>query len=196
MRTKGLVSVVTATYNMARYLGETLDSILCQDYSDLEILVVDDGSTDETQEILQNYESEPRVKIIHQSNSGQTIAKNRGIRESTGEFIAFCDADDCWRSDKLSCQIPRFSDSEGIGVVFSDVSYMDENGEPKNIKPMSKKGGRITAALLVDNFIPFPTAVVRGEILDERGGFNEDLSMSIDYDLWLWISLKYDFAYV
>jgi len=191
MRKQGLVSVVTATYNMAGYIAETLESILAQDYAYLESIVIDDGSTDNTAEVLQPYLETGRVRVVHQENSGQTVAKNRGITESRGEFIAFCDADDTWRRDKLSKQVAAFGLDENIAVVFSDINCIDGNGDPYEIPPMRRVGGRITADLLLDNFIPFPTSIARASVLEEVGGFDENLSMSIDYDLWLRISVDH-----
>ncbi len=195
MRQQGLVSVVTATYNMENYIAETLDSILAQDYPHIESIVIDDGSTDNTAEILARYASDPRVRVVHQRNAGQTVAKNRGIAEARGEFVAFCDADDTWQPRKLSRQIPRFADPK-VAVVFSDITCIDGQGRDLGYKTMPKVGGHITGPLLIDNFVHFPTTVVRAEVLKEMNGFDENLTMSIDYDLWLRISLKYEFAFV
>jgi glycosyltransferase involved in cell wall biosynthesis len=196
MRQENLVSVITATYNMARYIGETLDSILGQDYPAVEAIVVDDGSTDDTNAVLSRFAGDARVRIIHQENSGQTVAKNRGIAAARGEFVAFCDADDTWRKDKLSLQIPRFRQDQRVAVVYSEMQCINGNGEPiPLIGPRRRYRGRITAALLIDNFVPFPSAVVRADVMEEMGGFDERLSMSIDYDLWLRIAVKYHFDF-
>ncbi|MCP4292775.1 MAG: glycosyltransferase [bacterium] len=191
MSEKGLVSVVTATYNMAGYIAETMDSILGQDYANLESIVIDDGSTDNTAEVLEPYVATGRVRVVRQENAGQTVAKNRGIAEARGEFIAFCDADDTWRQDKLTQQVAAFGLDENIGVVFSDIDCMDGNGDPYEIPPMKRVGGRITGALLKDNFIPFPTSIARAHVLEKVNGFDENLTMSIDYDLWLRISVNH-----
>ncbi len=196
MSEKGLVSVVTATYNMAGYLAETLDSILGQDYPHIESIVIDDGSTDNTDEVLLPYIATGRVRVIKQENSGQTVAKNRGIAEAQGEFIAFCDADDTWRQDKLTKQVAAFGLDPNIAVVFSDIDCMDGQGEPYDIIPMKRVGGRITADLLLDNFIPFPTSIARAQVLEAVQGFDENLTMSIDYDLWLRISVDHLMHYI
>ncbi len=193
---KGLVSVITATYNMGSFIGETLESILAQKYSNLESIVVDDGSTDDTEKVLARFESDPRVTIIRQDNAGQTVAKNNGIRVARGEFVAFCDADDTWREDKLEKQVPIFSTDPNIGVVYSNLKRVDENGRPLLIPELKRHNGFITAELLLDNFIPFVTTVVRSQVIKEFKGFDESLTMSIDYDLWLRISTKYKFKFV
>ncbi len=192
----GLVSVVTASYNMGGYIAETLDSLLGQDYPHVESIVIDDGSTDDTAQVLERYAGDPRVRVVRQANAGQTVAKNHGIREARGEFIAFCDADDVWEPHKLSRQIPRFREGDDIAVVYSLISCMDGGGRPTPCFKMEHFEGRVTAPLLIDNFIPFPSVVVRASVLREMGGFDESLSMSIDYDLWLRISVKYRFALV
>lgn len=192
----GLVSVVTATYNMGHYIGQTLDAILGQDYPHIESIVVDDGSTDDTDAVLKRYGDDPRIRIVRQSNAGQTVAKNRGIAESHGEFIAFCDADDIWEPNKLGRQLQRFQDDQEVAVVFSDIISIDGDGNQIAGFEMERSEGWVTAALLIDNFVPFPSVVVRAKVLREFGGFDERLSMSIDYDLWLRISTRYRFAYV
>lgn len=191
----GLVSVVTASYNMGGYITETIDSILGQDYPHVESIVVDDGSTDDTAQVLERYRDDPRVRVVRQANAGQTVAKNRGIAEARGEFIAFCDADDTWRRDKLALQVRRFDDPR-VAVVYSDIECVDGQGRPLAYYDIEHFEGRVTAQLLIDNFVPFPTAVVRASVLLAAGGFDESLSMSIDYDLWLRISVDHRFAFV
>jgi glycosyltransferase involved in cell wall biosynthesis len=191
----GLVSVVTAAYNMGGYIAETLESVLGQDYPQVESIVVDDGSTDDTASVLEGYADNPRVSVVRQSNAGQTVAKNRGIREARGEFIAFCDADDTWRRDKLSRQLPRFADA-AVAVVYSDIECVDGQGQVLPYYDIPHYEGRVTAPLLIDNFVPFPTVVVRAAVLRAAGGFDESLTMSIDYDLWLRISVNHLFAFV
>lgn len=191
----GLVSVVTATYNMAEHIAETMDALFAQTYPHIEFVIIDDGSTDETERVLEPYLRDERVRLIKQTNAGQTVAKNHGIRESRGEFVAFCDADDTWRADKLALQIPRFDDPK-VAVVFSDMVFIDEHSEVVDHPHMTRYEGHIVEEMLVDNFVPFSSSVVRKSVLDEMGGFDETLRMSIDYDLWLRIGVKYHFAYV
>ena len=190
-----LVSVITATYDMGRYVAQTVDSILAQTYREVECVVVDDGSTDDTQAVLSRYADDPRVRVFRQENAGQTAAKNRGLREARGELIGFCDADDLWHPDKLEVQLPSFANA-GTGVVYSDFRFIDETGGLLPTHRPRTYSGRITGRLLADNFIHFPTALVRREALDRAGGFDETLTMAIDYDLWLRISLDWDFTYL
>lgn len=196
MNTAPLVSAVTASYNMGRYVAEAVDSILAQDYPHLECVVVDDGSTDDTPRVLQRYASDARVTVIRQENSGQTTAKNRGLSAARGELIGFCDADNRWLPGKLSRQVPRLLERPEVGVVYGDAVLIDGEGRPLPPPRTRRHSGHITAKLLVDNFVTFNTSLVPRRILEEVGGFDESLRMAIDYDLWLRISLKYEFVYL
>ena len=190
-----LVSVVIAAYNMAKYLPESIESALNQTYPALEVLVMDDGSTDATPSVLDRYRDDPRVHTFRQQNSGQTKTKNRLIRKARGTFIAFLDADDAWLPGKLELQMSHFRDPE-VGVVFGNMIYVDGNGDELPIQAMPAYSGWITDKLLIDNFVSFPTVVVRKQVFDELGAFDETLSMAIDYELWLRVSLSYKFVHV
>ncbi|MEZ5543301.1 MAG: glycosyltransferase [Pseudomonadota bacterium] len=188
-----LVSVVIATHNMALYLPDAVESVRAQTYSPLEIIIIDDGSTDDTSKVVAQWDGDPRVRYIYQENQGQTRAKNRGIAEAGGKFIAFLDGDDRWRPTKLERQMPLFDVNERVGVVHSDEVFIDEQGREIGKRQVERPQGRITEQLLIDNFVEFGSAVVRREALDKLGVFDESLSMSIDYDLWLRLSTAYDF---
>lgn len=194
---KGLVSVVTATYNMGHYLLLSIASALNQTYKNLEVLVVDDGSTDNTRELMQKFKDERRIHYIYQENKGQAAAKNRGIQESSGEFIAFLDADDIWKPEKIEKQLNLLQKSKKIGVVYSDVEYMDEIGKSVETEPYKKYySGKVTNQLFIDNFVNFSSAIARRECFERFGVFDERLPMSIDWDLWLRFSLEYEFAFL
>jgi glycosyltransferase involved in cell wall biosynthesis len=193
---KPLVSVVIATYNMGQYLAQAVDSILQQTWANLEIVVVDDGSKDNTSDVMDRYKNEPKVIYVKNENQGQPKAKNCGIKRTTGEFIAFCDADDLWEPNKLELQIPLFSHPK-IGIVYSEVSHIDENNERYLRAPNEKRyAGKVTDYLLIENFVPFGTAVIRRACVEKNGIFDEQFRMGIDWDLWLRYSLDWDFAYL
>jgi len=191
-----LVSVITATYNMADYVCEAIDSVLAQTVPDVQCVVVDDGSTDRTREVLARYADDPRVKVLHQENAGQTVSKNRGLAAADGEYVGFCDADDRWRPEKLAVQLPLLRERPEVGVVYADFQCIGPAGEDVATPRWTCPSGRITGALLADNFVHFPTVLTRKAILEEFGGFDESLSMAIDYDLWLRVSTRYDFLHV
>lgn len=193
------VSVIVTCYNYGRFLGRCIESVLRQTFRDLELIIVNDGSTDNTEDIALLYIKDPRVRYIKQDNAGQTRAKNNGIKASCGKFVAFLDADDFWDPTKLEKQLPMFKDPD-VGVVYSRVMFIDEEGNPLHAHIASRylqpRHGCVTHYLLFDNFIPFSSAVVRREVFDKVGMFDETLTMGIDWDLWLRTSLHYTFAYV
>lgn len=194
---KGLVSVVIANFNMANFLPKAIESILSQTYDNLEIVIVDDGSTDNSKEVMCRYELNPKVRCIYQPNLGQPKAKNAGVFNSNGEFIAFCDADDIWDSKKLEKQIPCFDRDPNIGVVYSNAVYIDKNDIAVHSDYKLKKySGNITNELFVKNCIPFGTAVVKTECFINYGGFNESIPMGIDWELWLRLSVHFKFFFL
>lgn len=196
MSEKPLVSVVTATYNMAHYLPLAIQSVLAQTYENFELLIVDDGSMDNTREVVKAFLDNAQVKYLVQKNKGQAAAKNRGILESSGEYIAFLDADDMWAPEKLELQVPLFASSENLGVVYSRLACIDQSGSYLGVANNELFRGRISERLLNHNFVGFSTAVVKKECFDRLGGFNENYRMAIDYDLWLRFSTQYEFDYV
>src|SRR5436190_9018266 len=125
------VSVVIPTYNYARYLGAAIDSALQQTHAPLEVIVVDDGSTDDTPRLLDGYGD--RIRVIRQKNSGVAAARNAGVREARGELIAFLDSDDLWKPRKLELQIARFEADPGLGLVHCGAETLDDqNGRPSD----------------------------------------------------------------
>lgn len=190
-----LVSVVIATYNMGQYLEQAINSILQQRWNNLEVIVVDDGSTDNTPELMQKYAQELRVRYIRNPNQGQPKAKNCGIKQARGEYIAFCDADDLWEPFKLSVQMPLF-ENPAVGVVYSEVSNIDEHNNRYSREPNETRYiGKVTNPLLIENFVPFGTAIIRRACVEKNGMFDEEFRMGIDWDLWLRYSLDWEFAY-
>lgn len=190
------VSVVIPAFNSAAYIRETINSVLNQSFKDLEVVVVDDGSKDNTGELLKDYHS--KVRYILKENGGPASARNLGIKEAKGEFIAFLDADDLWMSDKLEKQLERF-DGEDIGLVFSSVQKMDkDNHDLPDYVNRERFEGHIFEKLFNKNFVPTSTVLVRKSCFEEFGVFDEDpeLISVEDYDMWLRIASKYKLAHV
>lgn len=191
------VSIVIPTYNSAPFIKESVESALGQNYSNKEIIVVDDGSTDNTREILFRYTKNKKIKCIHQKRSGAAAARNTGIRQATGEFVAFLDADDIWLPEKLEKQLPLFGDSE-VGLVYSDMAFFGAESKFRVFSEMAGKffKGQIVKQLLENNFIPTSSVVARKSEVDKAGGFNENLAIGEDYFLWLVIAnlSKIDFV--
>jgi glycosyltransferase involved in cell wall biosynthesis len=192
------VSVVMAAYNPGHFIVPAIESILNQTYTNLEAIIVNDGSTDGTADYVRPFLSDPRVTYFEQENAGQTIAKNNGIAQATGEFIGFLDADDFFALNKFELQMPIFELDPAIGVVYSNAASVDEHNQVTNFRTNSFTcyNGRVTEQLFRRNFMPFSTAVVRKKAIDELGGFDESIDMGIDWELWLRLSTKYQFYHV
>lgn len=196
MSERPLVSVVIATYNMAGFLPLALRSALDQTYQNIEVLIVDDGSTDGTRKAVEPLLEDLRVKYLFQENRGQAAAKNHGVQEARGRYIAFLDADDIWASEKLDAQMPLFARSQAVGVVYSAFVYIDEKGNRLPNLTGKLHRGRVSGPLLIFNFVGFSSSVVRLECFERLGTFSESLGMGIDYDLWLRFATQYEFDYV
>lgn len=191
--TTPLVSAIIATYNMGQYLSGAIESVLAQKDVPLELIIVDDGSTDDTRQVVEPYLADSRVQYLYQQNSGQTKAKNVGLKASRGRYIGYCDADDEWHPDKLSLQIPLLEKDPATAVVYGRICPMDYAGSPLCTETASEYSGYITQQLFLDNFIPFGSALIRRSAIEEVGGFDENRRMGIDWDLWLRLSIKYRF---
>lgn len=190
------VSVAIATYNYGRYLAEALDSALGQTYDDTEIVVVDDGSMDNTAEVIQPYLSHPKVRYHRADHVGQPAAKNLTIQLSQGKYIAFLDADDRWLPTKLEKQVARFESDPELGLVYTRRFWMDERGVRQATKEGALHRGDVLAEMFRNNFVCFPSSMVRRDALDDVGFFDESIPLAIDYDLWLRLSAKYRFDYI
>ena len=182
------VSVIIAAWNAAKWIAETIDSVLAQTAGPVEIIVVDGGSTDDTAAIVAGYGE--RVRWFVQDRPGRSAARNIGISHATGEFIAFLDADDLWLPEKLAVQLARLDDDPSIGWVYSDVLYFEEGTE----RELGTAGaqielpeGDVLEKLLLRNFIASPTPVIRREVMQATGGFCEVIPRleSEDWDMWL-----------
>lgn len=193
------VSIVITCYNYGRYLKGCLESVLAQTYTDFEAVVVDDGSTDDTAEVVRPFLADRRVRYHYQKNQGQTVAKNVGISLCTHDIVAFLDADDLWHPDKLARQMPLF-DNPAVGVTFSSYSLIDENNRPVPFDGpkgyLELRRGHTTRWLGFDNFVPFSASAIRRSLLEKHGAFDERLRMGIDWDIWLRMSCVTEFDFV
>lgn len=193
------VSVIVPTHNSARYLPEAIDSVLGQTYRDFEIIVVDDGSTDDTQEVLARYGDQ--IRVVRQRNQGSAAARNAGILAARGEFIAFLDADDLWLPQKLERQMPLFGERPEIGWVYSDYREFDESGlrtrsffEREGLRPPPE--GWVLLALAKGCITWTTTVVVRASCFQEAGLFDGAFPRAQDYDMWLRLAARFPVACV
>jgi glycosyltransferase involved in cell wall biosynthesis len=187
------VSVIIPTYNRAVYICEAIDSVLNQTFQDFEIIVVDDGSNDNTKGALAKYNG--RIKFFYQENKGVSCARNMGIKEAKGEYIAFLDSDDIWVSQKLEMQINAIEANNRLSLICGQVQFINESGSYID-KILPKQGvSSFKEAMLYDVIIT-PTVLVKKECLMKVGGFNENLIVGEDFDLWLSIALSDDFLFI
>lgn len=197
MSASPVVSVVTATYNMAQFLGAAIHTVLAQTWSDFQYIIIDDGSSDGTREVVAPFLSDPRVEYHYQENQGQTLAKNNGARRARGEFICFLDGDNLWLPHKLQMQLDLFRTlPESVGIVYTEQEFIDESGRVTGRPTLTPYSGRISQQLLFENFVTFNSAMIRHDCLRKHGYFDESLQRSIDYELWLRLSAHYEFRYV
>jgi glycosyltransferase involved in cell wall biosynthesis len=199
-RRKPLVSVIMPAYNASSTIDSAIRSILNQTYKDWELIVIDDGSTDNTADLIQSF-NHPGILLIKQENQGQSGARNTGIDSSKGEYIAFLDADDLWEEDKLREQIDCFKKAKHeLGFVHTGYREFDDKKEykPKPLRFVRKKQlkGFVFDDLVIHNFVGVLTVMIPRKILDEVGVFDKSLINSPDWDLWLRITRKYPVDYV
>jgi glycosyltransferase involved in cell wall biosynthesis len=193
--TRPRVSVVIPAYNSGKLLGQTLESVLNQSFRDLEVILVDDGSTDDTTRVADAFG--PPVRVVRQRNQGPSAARNHGVEVARGPFIAFLDADDLWLPDKLRLQMELFDRRPELGLVYTNYQYTDGSKLLPLHRSAQKKPyeGWVFRQLLRDNFVATSTAVLRRECFRQVGGFDPKLRISEDYDLWLRIARKFEMGY-
>jgi len=191
-----MVSVIVPTYNGSKYIKQTIESALAQTYKRIEVIVVDDGSTDGTRDVLKTYMN--RIVYVYKGNGGPASARNEGIKQAKGEFIAFLDGDDIWEKEKLEKQMVKLTNDD-IGFVYSRVKKIDEKGYIVQ-SALNKKylAGDIVEPLFYGNFIPTSSVVVKKECFESVGMFDEreDFISVEDYDMWLRIAALYKIGFV
>lgn len=189
------VSVIIPAYNAAAYVAEAISSVQVQTYTDLEIIVVDDGSTDETAAVVAGI-ADDRLRYVYQENASQAVARNTGIRGGQSEVIAFLDADDRWLPKKLEEQLGCLQDPQ-VGVVCSGAKEIDEDGGLLTQRSVTIPGGDTRRNLICENFVYCSSAVVRRELLDAHDlEFRCGRQGTEDWDLWLRLAKHTTFASV
>ncbi|MEE4262581.1 MAG: glycosyltransferase [Desulfobacteraceae bacterium] len=183
------MSVIIPTYNRGWIVKEAIDSVLGQDFSDFELIVVDDGSDDNTREVLGAYAK--AITVLHQSNKGVSAARNRGIAEASGRLIAFLDSDDLWLPGKLKTQVKFFEENADAMINQTQEIWM-RNGIRVNPKKRHHKfSGMIFKRSLALCLVSPSAVMIRKSLFDTVGVFDERLPACEDYDLWLRISCRY-----
>lgn len=187
------VSVVMSVYNAEKYLEEAIDSILNQTFSDFEFIIINDGSTDRTSEILKGY-TDPRLIIVNQANMGLTRSLNKAINMVRGEYIARMDSDDISLPERLQMQVAFLHGHPTVGLVGTRVIQIDENGEFIAEWSLLAESAYIKTALLIENQFCHGSVMFRRECIRKVGGYREEFKRAQDYDLWLRIAEYYEVA--
>lgn len=183
------VSVIIPTYNRAHFIGEAISSVLSQTYPDFEIIVIDDGSSDETEKVVGGF-SDPRVVYLKQVNLGRSRARNSGFLLARGRYIAFLDSDDLYLPEKLAIQVAYLDRHPDVGMVYTSAFCIDYAGEALRDNYVASVSGRIykSIAFFRPVTITLPTVMARRELFDEVGVFDEEMHRFEDTDMWRRIS--------
>lgn len=192
-------SVIIPAHNASRFITEAVDSALNQTVPPKEIIVINDGSTDDTAEMLAPYVAQKRIILLTQAKAGAAAARNHGLLAATGEIVAFLDADDRWLPNKLAAQLPLYADP-AVGLVYSDMRFFgNQNGLYRERLRRGYYSGSIVKELLRENFIPTSSVLLRRSLLSGSLQFRENpdqLAIGEDYELWLRLSLTTHVAYI
>lgn len=188
------VSVVIPAYNAMTYLPDTLNSVLQQTFSDFEVLIIDDGSTDHIQAWVAQNITDSRVRLIAQANQGLSAARNTGIANAQGEYVAFLDADDLWKPTKLEVQVHYLDNNPAVGLVYNWIAVIDAEGKLTGKVWRGDIEGDVLAEVLQRNIIDCPSVLVRRKCFEDVGVFDRTLRSVEDWDMWIRIATRYHFG--
>jgi glycosyltransferase involved in cell wall biosynthesis len=191
------VTVIVPTRNRRRYLDEAIRSVLAQTFADFELLVIDDGSTDGTGDLV-NAVEDPRLLYIHQPAAGIGAALNRGLRRARGRYVARLDSDDVWHRDMLETLVPVLESRADVGVAYARGQAMDECGRRlPNLQGLPERfPGDSLRSLVYDDGTCNVALLARRECFERAGYYDENLVASEDWDMWLRVARHYRFAFV
>ncbi len=197
-RNKPTVSIIIPTYNRRQSIGRSVRSVLNQTYRDFELIIVDDGSTDNTKELVADFNDERIRYVRHEGNKGEAAARNTGIKAARCDYIAYQDSDDEWLPEKLARQIELLENaSPEMGVIYT--GFWKAENHKRTYVPfswVSQKNGDIHKELLKGNFIGSPVVLIKKECFNKVGLFDERLRNLVDWEMWLRISKRYHFRCV
>lgn len=192
------VSVIVTAFNVEAYICETIDSILTQPVDDLEVIVVDDGSTDGTADVLGRYQRVRRVRVIRQPNAGSASARNTGARGAVGELLAFLDGDDVATERRIVAPVEALARGPDIALAYGRIDLINESGKVlvSRKNPARYRSGWVAKDLRYRNFIPFSTITVRRDVFWALGGFDESIRSSEDWEFLLRLASRHPVAFV
>ena len=187
------ISVIIPVYNGEKTIQETIESVLGQTFVDFELIIIDDGSSDRTVEII-NKNLDSRLKLYSYPNQGLSVSRNRGIQRSQGDYISFIDADDLWTKNKLAAQYQALQNIPSAAVAYSGTSRIDEYSKILYDIPLAKIRGKVYSYLLLRDIIGSGSnPLIQQQALLATGNFNESLQAAEDWDMWIKLSAKYEF---
>jgi glycosyltransferase involved in cell wall biosynthesis len=193
------VSIVLATYNQARWLTGAIATVQAQTFADWELLVADDGSTDDTATIAARHAADPRIRLLPGPHAERCVARNRALAAARGELVAFLDTDDRWHPEKLGQQVAALAARPEAGLCYTIARFVDVEDRPLPIrKPLAARDGDVFPALVRGNLIILASVVARRAAVLEAGGFDETLPEygCEDWDLWLRLARRRPVAVV
>ena len=195
-----MVSIIIPTYNRGYIIKKSIDSVLHQTYEDFELIIVDDGSTDGTKQLIDEYEDDRIKYYSYEHNKGVVYARNYGMKMAKGDYIAFQDSDDVWHSDKLEKQLKILEDDYNLDVVYCRLQYVFKDAEsiimPGYDIDEDSMHGNMLKQLLLRNIIPCPCLIMRKECYDSIGEFDSMFKALEDYDYVLRLSQKYKIEFI
>ncbi|MGB3405557.1 MAG: glycosyltransferase [Microcoleaceae cyanobacterium] len=191
-----LISIIIPVYNGEKTIQETIFSILNQTYQHFEIIIINDGSTDSTLEVISSIPN-PQIKVFSYPNSGVSASRNRGIALASGEYISFIDADDLWTPDKLEAQLNALQKHPQAAVAYSWTDWIDESGQVISSGGHHQFSGDVYKHLFLGDFVEGGSNVlIRKSALDKVGVFDESINFSEDWELWLRLAAQYQYIVI
>lgn len=190
-----LVSIIIPSYNHSKYITETIESILGQTYDNFELIVIDDGSQDNSIEIIEKLRLNNKFIFIKRENKGLCETLNEGINLSRGKYIAICASDDIYLKDKIKLQVDFLETNPNYALCYGKIISFDNDGNQKFINSKKYKSGKLFLDLIKTNFVPAVTQMYRKDIFDNIGGFDKDLWIE-DWDMLLRISYSYEIGFL
>ncbi|MCF4970310.1 glycosyltransferase [Nostoc sp. CMAA1605] len=193
---KPTISVIIPVYNGEKTIQETIQSVLNQTFSSIEIIVINDGSTDATLNIIESID-DPRLRVFSYPNAGLAASRNRGLSHRVGQFVSFLDADDLWTADKLYSQLQLLEENPDAAVVYSWTDYIDSDGRFLKAGRHTTVMGDVYQHLLIWNFLENGSnPLIRYDAIRMVGNFDETLKAAEDWDMWLRLAACYKFSVV
>ena len=188
-----LVSIVIPAYNAERYISETIQSVVKQSYLNWELIVIDDGSTDDTGEQVKAFLNDPRISYHFKRNEGVSVARNTGFGMSKGSFLAYLDADDIWKPDRLQKILEKFKEDPELGLVHTYVQEIDSQSNLMDRVHKGKEGFILESLLLWNGCnIPAPSSIlVKRAVVEQVGGFSPELSTAADQEFFFRVAASF-----